>query len=668
MYNKYEYNLASALCVCSCTFTKDCLCSARSDRLLACVAPGVHSLLRICRERLRTMPTGARQRALRAFGVVVRRMARKYRLAQADITANSVAKDVVRVYRRLCKKVHPDKGGSTADFQDLDGVYQAWSRLAEQDRRPPGDEARAPSAPQGTWDEGDAAPEGDPARTCAGGAAAPDEHPQSVPVILPERDVSLQARRPCMASVPPAFRIQSAAVLLTYSLGEAVVSVWGRFVQHVRRKRKEWKVQHWCATMEACEESGNLHLHLMLQFVNQVDMRSTCFSFEGVRPNARPSWSDYLGEKFSTRSAQMSIDRGFFYVWADKIGTQRTAEGAICVDGDYAPVWTSSRKRYRVQRKWAQSLWEARKLTHDVYDDLIFATRQSVVGAKRNLNAVRERELEREEEEEMREVVKRIRSNAEIYRPFLRVPEADKWLQYFDKDALRFPILLALGPSGVGKTEWVKSLFRKPLELKVGALVHFPDKMRLFNRREYDGVVLDDVRDLDFLAQHQHILQGKYDERVEFASTPGGQCAFRRWLYRVPFAATVNYSTANLGYLKTHDWLNKPDNCVLVELETSPVEPAPGPSALPAQPSVLAPADAFKAWSVSDVKAFLCSQDLHGLAEVCFANGVNGVDFDSFHEQTLETDLRLTPFQGRKLLAARATFLAGEAGDGRTGR
>ena len=202
-----------------------------------------------------------------------------------------------------------------------------------------------------------------------------------------------------MASVASALRIQSAAVLLTYSLGEAVVSVWGRFVQHVRRKRKEWKVQHWCATMEACEESGNLHLHLMLQFVNQVDMRSTCFSFEGVRPNARPSWSDYLGEKFSTRSAQMSIDRGFFYVWADKIGTQRTAEGAICVDGDYAPVWTSSRKRYRVQRKWAQSLWEARKLTHDVYDDLIFATRQSVVGAKRNLNAVRERELEREEEE-----------------------------------------------------------------------------------------------------------------------------------------------------------------------------------------------------------------------------------------------------------------------------
>ena len=109
VYNKYEYNVSSALCVCSCTFTNDCLCSARSDRLLACVAPGVHSLLRICRERLRTMPTGARQRALRAFGVVVRRMARKYRLAQADITANSVAKDVVRVYRRLCKTVHPSK-------------------------------------------------------------------------------------------------------------------------------------------------------------------------------------------------------------------------------------------------------------------------------------------------------------------------------------------------------------------------------------------------------------------------------------------------------------------------------------------------------------------------------------------------------------------------------
>ena len=73
---------------------------------------------------------------------------------------------------------------------------------------------------------------------------------------------------------------------------------------------------------------------------------------------------------------------------------------SICVDGDYAPVGTSSRKKYKVLRKWPQSLWEARKLTHEVYDELLFATRQNVIGAKRNLDAVQSREFEFLEEKE----------------------------------------------------------------------------------------------------------------------------------------------------------------------------------------------------------------------------------------------------------------------------
>ena len=93
--------------------------------------------------------------------------------------------------------------------------------------------------------------------------------------------------------------------------------------------------------------------------------------------------------------------------------------------------------------------------------------------------------------------------------------------------ALRYPLLLVLGPSHTGKTEWAKSLFCKPLELKIGTLEHFPEKMREFDRNFHDGLVLDDVRDLKFLSDHQDKLQGKYDSRVEFASTPGGPALTR---------------------------------------------------------------------------------------------------------------------------------------------
>jgi hypothetical protein len=126
------------------------------------------------------------------------------------------------------------------------------------------------------------------------------------------------------------------------------------------------------------------------------------------------------------------------------------------------------------------------------------------------------------------------------------------------------PILVVLGGSLSGKTEWAKSLFKRPLEVKVGALDYFPDGMRAFDREIHDGVVLDDIRDLAFVTNHQEKLQGKYDARVEFASTPGGTCNYTRYLFATPMVVTINFSTANLRFLESHDWLGKDRNRVLI--------------------------------------------------------------------------------------------------------
>ena len=73
-------------------------------------------------------------------------------------------------------------------------------------------------------------------------------------------------------------------------------------------------------------------------------------------------------------------------------------------------------------------------------------------------------------------------------------------------------------------------------------------------------------------------------------------------------------------------------------------------------------------WSVSDVKVFLQSRDLRGLADICYVNGVNGDDFSNFQAESVASELHLTPFQAKKLLSVRSAFLAGEVGDGRSGR
>ena len=47
---------------------------------------------------------------------------------------------------------------------------------------------------------------------------------------------------------------------------------------------------------------------------------------------------------------------------------------------------------------------------------------------------------------------------------------------------------------------------------------------------EEHGALLsvNDLRDFAWLEEHQEKLQGKYDCRAEFASTPGGQCALHK--------------------------------------------------------------------------------------------------------------------------------------------
>ena len=85
-----------------------------------------------------------------------------------------------------------------------------------------------------------------------------------------------------------------------------------------------------------------------------------------------------------------------------------------------------------------------------------------------------------------------------------------------------------------------------------------------FVRAIRDALILDDVRDFEFLSVQQHALQGKYHVPVEFGTTAGGTCAYKRDLYAVPIVATANYCTKNLGYLETHDWLGKAGNRVVV--------------------------------------------------------------------------------------------------------
>ena len=77
-------------------------------------------------------------------------------------------------------------------------------------------------------------------------------------------------------------------------------------------------VKYWCATLET-NTRGNQgsHAHVMVLFCKEVDVTTHAFRFQEKKPRADAN--DLLGEGWGGRRYQKSVDRGFFYVWADKV-------------------------------------------------------------------------------------------------------------------------------------------------------------------------------------------------------------------------------------------------------------------------------------------------------------------------------------------------------------
>ena len=220
----------------------------------------------------------ALDKAKRALVVVIRALAALYAV-HVDVTRESEDVAISKAYRALSRKVHPDKGGDAEDQKKLNASHEDW-RAALRGRGVAG----RPKAK--------AKPEAGPSQ----GAS---------PTVL--------ADQPAQKN----FFILSAAVLLTYQGFEGSIQ-WKRFVLWVRDSVREWRVRYWTATLET-NANGMHHAHLMLQFISTGKNRVRKFAFEGLCPNARAN--DLLGAGFHKGNKwQQSVDRGHFYVYANKIG------------------------------------------------------------------------------------------------------------------------------------------------------------------------------------------------------------------------------------------------------------------------------------------------------------------------------------------------------------
>ena len=80
------------------------------------------------------MPAGGAQLARRAFVRLLISTAVAYAVA-VNLTQRSTDQEVGQAFRKVVKKVHPDKGGSVADMQRLQEAKQSWESAKDNARR-----------------------------------------------------------------------------------------------------------------------------------------------------------------------------------------------------------------------------------------------------------------------------------------------------------------------------------------------------------------------------------------------------------------------------------------------------------------------------------------------------------------------------------------------------
>ena len=606
---------------------------------------------------------------------------RKYNVPNGmKVTRDSPRWTLLKVYRLTLLRAHPDKGGSREDTEALLAARDAL-KVAEAEPQP---EQAAPQA----------APEPEPAPPPPQAAkkrpaAAQDDAPrpkasrETSPPTSASSALALSHQEVCefceehTGDGSQGYRINSNGALLTWN-GKSLLDpeAWTEFVAWVEGGKTQWRVKYYCATKEMCRRR-RAHFHLMLQFTSEVDYWSTKFTFRGLKPNARPAWRDYCGGGRNKKDPQSGLDRGFFYVWANKIGTCTDPTGKPCVHGNYAPVWTDERFRYEAKGGWSETLWRRRQLSHEGHMEYLVLCRDRVPARARNLQEAMQGELSLANTARLKEDERRVRENPELYRAFHNFEVIEGWLRLFGSDALRYPICVVFGPSHIGKTELAKSWFRRPLVMKVGHLVHImPEKMRQLDRELHDGIVFDDVRDLDFLVQHQHAMQGKPGEEVWFAETEGGTRAYSKNLFKLPMVATANKSTKNQQFLETDDFLGHPKNRVVLRLTKKPYDDegnngegggdgaGPGAAAeglLPLAGSAhradKSPREVVQAWSVKETCDALRDHDLRSAATILERQDFNGEDLCACTINSLTTDLRMTAFHAEKVVRFRDALL-----------
>ena len=91
------------------------------------MAPDLSAFRGLLTRVVLAMPTSQVGAATRAFVALLLLLARRYELV-LEVNRESSPEELVKAYKSLFRKVHPDKGGKKEDAQRLQGAREDWEK------------------------------------------------------------------------------------------------------------------------------------------------------------------------------------------------------------------------------------------------------------------------------------------------------------------------------------------------------------------------------------------------------------------------------------------------------------------------------------------------------------------------------------------------------------
>ena len=328
------------------------------------------------------------------------------------------------------------------------------------------------------------------------------------------------------------------------------MEVWEDLKQIVDKWQLEFFIPNAAYSLELCtatlkeERFIRVHAHVFLRCMPPGRIRvnsQMSLLFRGAAP--RKAEGAYLRHRGGGNNA------GLYYLQCPKVGM-------IFSGGSQSPF-----RDYSVSGEWIMNLIQAGKMCYDM-------ARSELVRSAKNLPRLLQ-SLDRWHMETTRlSLQSHIRSvEAELSatkKPFKRIDAVVDWVAAHEVNAMRYQFLVLCGGSGLGKTQFAKSLVPEGRSLELNMATAPEPDLREYDRTFHDLVLLDECAPRQILRQIK-LFQCPAVE-VGLAASATSCHAYEVWVHKKLFVVATNVWKNELAALPMDDALWLIANSVCVEV------------------------------------------------------------------------------------------------------